>query len=223
MALSRPRPWAFASVAALGLWLPAAPAAAHGGDAAFEVLEAAEVAPGTVSLQVAVTYANDGDPAEGALVDVVPSGPGAAPGVRLEREAAGTYAASLELDETGTWVLSLTSAFPPGQAEVSVEVGGAPKPEQGDEVEPSASIAPAAATQASTTEATTTTEAPLRLDEPEAGGAEGGTDTTNLVVAAASGIIGGGLGLWFSRRRSARKRAEAEEPPSGGAPVTGGP
>lgn len=202
MAVSRAGRWALAAAASVAALCHAAtPAAAHGGDAAFEVLEAAEVAPGTVSLRVAVTFANDGDPAEGALVDVVPTDPDGAPmpSVRLEREAAaGPYAGSLQLDGPGTWVLSLTSAFPPGQAEVSVEVAGEP------DVQPPASIAPAAAK-----DTTTTSAASQPLDEPEAGGAEGGTDTTNLLVAAASGIIGGGLGLWVSRRRSARKRAKA--------------
>lgn len=59
-----------------------------------------------------------------------------------------------------------------------------------------------------------TTEVPVEvtgegpvLDEPEAGGAEGGSDTANLVTAAVFGLLGGALGLWLSKRWAARRRA----------------
>ena len=156
------------AVASLAL---AVPALAHVGSAEFEVLEAAEVAPGTVSLRLGITFEGDGEAAEGAIVEVVPAGPDGAttPSVRLAREAdAGIYAGTFELDEPGTWTLTVTSSFPPGSTKVLVEVDG---------------------------------EADVEVAVT--------TDTTNLLVAAASGVIGGGLGLWVSKRRSARKRAAA--------------
>ena len=94
----------------------APPAPAPGGGGAPAGVEAEQVAPGTVSLQVAITYESDGDAATGAIVDVVPTGPGGevAPAVRLERDATGAYAATLDLSEPGRWTLAVTSSFPPG-------------------------------------------------------------------------------------------------------------
>ena len=182
----------------------AAPAAGHGGGAAVEVLEAEQVAPDTVALRVAVTFEADGDAATGAIVDVVPTSPSGetSPPVRLERDATGTYAASLDLAKPGRWTLAVTSSFPPGSTQVPVEVVAAgPADVEGG-------AAPAEQAAAS--------EQPGRsggdvLDEPEVGGAEGGSDTTNLVVAAVSGVLGGALGLWVSRRRSARRRATSAD------------
>jgi len=190
---------------AVGL-VVAAPAGAHGGSAAFEVVEAEEVAPGEVELRVAITYESDGAVADGAIVEVVATGPSgeAEPSVRLEREAGGdAYAARLALPDEGAWALAISSSFPPGETEVEVEVGMT-----GDEPE-----AEGRGAAVRTAEGSTDDEPDGGgLEEPEAGGAEGGSDTTNLFVAGLSGLVGGGLGLWASRRRSARKRAAAVAP-----------
>lgn len=198
-----------AGIAALGALaaglVMAAPAGAHGGSAVLEVLEAAEVAPGEVGLRVAVTYESDGEVADGAIVEVTATGPsgGAEPSTRLEREAAGdAYAARLELPEDGVWLLAITSSFPPGGTEVEVAVGSTGDEPEGEGTEASAADGPAEGDEPDG----------AGLDEPEAGGAEGGSDTTNLVVAGLSGVVGGGLGLWASRRRSARKQAAAVAP-----------
>ena len=52
-----------AAVAVTGLAVPGA--LAHGGGALFEVLEAAEVAPGEVEVRVAIAHESDQHPAEG--------------------------------------------------------------------------------------------------------------------------------------------------------------
>ena len=192
---------AWAAVVALA---PTA-ADAHGGAAELEVLAADEVAPGEVELRLAVRHEADGHPADGAIVDVVASGPGAAlPAVRLDRTAeTGVYAAALRLPGPGTWTLAVTSSFPPGVLDVTVDVGAGGEAAAGAGTPP-----PATSVTASTGTTSTTADALLpELEEPEAGGAEGGSDTTNLVVAAVSGVLGGALGLWASRRRSARRRA----------------
>lgn len=185
--------------------LDPAAAHAHGGAATFEVLSAAEVAPGEVALRLAVRHEADGHPADGAIVDVVASGPGAAlPTVRLERTPeTGVYAAALRLPEPGRWTLAVTSSFPPGVLDVTVEVAA------GGEPEADAATPTTAASMAASTATTSTTADSLlpELEEPEAAGAEGGSDPTNLVVAAVSGVLGGALGLWASKRRSARRRA----------------
>lgn len=165
----------------------AAPAAAHGGGAVFEVLEASEVAPGRIALRVLVTHGADGDPAAGAIVDVTATGPGGAPApVRAVRqEDDGVYAASVDVAEPGVWTLVVTSSFPPGTTEVPVAVRGAAG---------GTTTAPVAAGASSTT-------------GPVLAAPEGGSDTTNLISAAVFGVVGGALGLWVSRRRSARRAA----------------
>lgn len=176
-----------AAIAAAGAL--AGPAAAHGGGAVFEVLEAAETAPGEVTLQVQVTYEADGEPAEGAIVEVAASGPGGAtagPEPADRQDEPGVYAATLDLAEPGEWVLAVTSSFPPGTTEVPVEVSGeGPVPERSSAEGPPKPV----------------------LDEPEVGGAEGGSDATNIVTAAVFGLLGGALGLWVSKRWAARRRA----------------
>ncbi len=189
---------------AIGAWAPAAPAAAHGGGAAFEVLEADEVAPGRVALQVAVEFEADGEEATGAIVDVVPTSPDGetSPAVRLERDGTGAHATTLDLPQPGRWTLAVTSSFPPGSTEVAVEVGNAAPADDG---------AGAAVDEEAAASEPAGTSGNEVLDEPEVGGSEGGSDTSNLVVAAVSGLLGGGLGLWVSRRRSARRRAASAD------------
>lgn len=121
------RRWAIAVVSATVVLLAGGgPAAAHGGGADIEVVEAVGGADASVSVRLAITYDDDGEPAEGAIVDVVPVGPDGSslPAVRLERQAEpGSYAATFDVAEPGRWTLEVTSAFPPGSVEVPVVVG----------------------------------------------------------------------------------------------------
>ncbi len=162
---------------------PVGPAGAHGGGAVFEVLEVTETTPGGVVLRIRITHEADGDPAEGAIVEVAATGPDGevVPAAPAERQGEpGAYAVTLDLDSSGPWTLQVSSSFPPGTTEIPIEVP--------------------------VTDPSTPTSLTAALDEPEAGGAEGGSDTTNLLVAAVFGIVGGALGLWVSKRRSARRR-----------------
>jgi hypothetical protein len=170
------------------------PVAAHGGGAVFEVLEASGSAPGELVLRVRITHEADGDPAEGAIVDVVGEGPGGATAgpVRAERQdEPGVYAATLDTSAGGPWALAVTSSFPLGSTEVPVALDDA-----GTEV--AADDAPADGS-----------DDPV-VGAPEAGGAEGGSDTANLVIAVVFGVTGGALGLWVSSRRAARRREAAD-------------
>ena len=182
----------------------AQPVHAHGGPGVVELRSEGSVPAGPTELAVSITYENDGEPAEGAIVDATARGPEGVvtPPVRLRSTAdPGIYRAGLELPAPGEWTVTVTSAFPPGSLVVPLTLRPATS-------EPAAaSTASASATSASTTTSTTSGPTAPTLEEPEVGGAEGGTDRTNLVVAAVSGILGGALGLWASRRRSARRRA----------------
>lgn len=182
----------------LAVWLGATGAAvAHGGGATFEVLEAVESPPGQVSLRVGVAHEADGHPAEGAIVEVVPVAPdgSVSPSSTVERQGEpGTHAARLDLQDPGTWTLVVTSSFPPGMLEVPVTVGATDGPADGD----GAMVAAADPDQADP-------------DEADPDEDESGRTTSNLVIAAVSGVVGGSLGLWASKRRSARKRAAADD------------
>jgi hypothetical protein len=180
------------------------PAHAHGGPGVVELRSEGSVPEGPTELAVSITYENDGEPAEGAIVDATASGPEGVvtPPVRLGSTAdPGIYRAGLELPAPGEWTVTVTSAFPPGSLAVPLTV----RPATSDPA--LASTTGTSTTTASTTTSTTSGPTVPTLEEPEVGGAEGGTDRTNLVVAAVSGVLGGVLGLWASRRRSARRRA----------------
>lgn len=197
----RRSPLAAAALVAVVAWPHAV--SAHGGGAVFDEVVVDQSSPGQVVLSVDITYEDDGEAAEAAIVDVVARRPAGqeADGVRLERAGdPGSYRGDLDLDGPGTWTLEISSSFPPGETEVPVEVGG-------EVADGRAEVVAEAAT--------TTTEADGGLVDRETGGAEGGFDPTNL-IAAVSGVVGGGLGLWVSKRRRARTQATRHEGPAGG-------
>jgi len=176
----------------------AGPVHAHGGPATFDVLSDLVVAAGRLELRVAVAHEADDHPAEGAIVDAVAVGPdgAASPAIPLAHTAdVGVYAGTVALPVPGAWTLTVTSAFPPGTLDLTVDVAAAPDTPS----PPTTAVVGAAATP------TTAGPPVVDLDEPEVGGAEGGTDRTNLVIAVVSGVVGGCLGLWASRRRAARR------------------
>lgn len=89
----------------------------------FDVLTA-EADGRDVRLDLDVTYENDGEPAERALLTATPVGPGGRrlPAVELERRAAGRYELTTSVDADGEWRFLVTSRFPPGSVEVAVPV-----------------------------------------------------------------------------------------------------
>lgn len=115
---------AAAALVAVVAWPYAA--SAHGGGAVFDEVVVDQASPGQVVLSLDITYEDDGEAAEAAIVDVVARGPTGqqANGVRLERAGdPGSYRGDLDLDGPGTWTLEISSSFPPGETEVPVEVG----------------------------------------------------------------------------------------------------
>lgn len=123
----RRSPLAAAALVAVVAWPHAV--SAHGGGAVFDEVVVDQSSPGQVVLSVDITYEDDGEAAEAAIVDVVARRPAGqeADGVRLERAGdPGSYRGDLDLDGPGTWTLEISSSFPPGETEVPVEVGAAP-------------------------------------------------------------------------------------------------
>lgn len=148
-------------------------ASAHGGGAVFDGVVVDQEPPGQVVLSLDITYEDDGEPAEAAIVDVVAHGPAGqvADGVRLERVGEpGSYRGDLDLAGPGMWRLEVSSSFPPGATEVPVEV--------------EAAVADLGGTD------------------------DGGSTLVNVVVGIVFGLIGAAAGLWVSKRRNARRRAD---------------
>ncbi len=176
-------------------WLGATgSAAAHGGGATFDVQEVVGSVPGQVSLRVGIAHEADGHPAEGAIVEVVavaPDGSRSATSTAERQVELGTYATILQVPRPGDWEVVVTSSFPPGTISVPVTVAASDGQDDGGG-------------------ALVSTAVP---DEDD-----GGSVTTNLVIAAVSGVVGGSLGLWASKRRSARKRVAAVDDEDGHAP-----
>jgi hypothetical protein len=101
----------------------APPGRAHAGGATFDV-RTARADGMTVQIDVRVTYAADGDPAEAAFLTAVPVAPDGrrlAP-VEFVRGEAGTYTLETTVDTRGEWTFVVTSRFPPGSTDVRIRV-----------------------------------------------------------------------------------------------------
>ena len=101
------------------------PAGAHGGGAAFKVLDATSPGGRIVEIRVAITYSSDHELAEAALVQAVGHGPDGhttAP-IDLSRRPGGVYRLRTTVPAKGTWRFDVTSRFPPGSTRITVEVG----------------------------------------------------------------------------------------------------
>lgn len=109
-----------------------APARAHGDDGAIEVVRAEPVGSSTVAFEIALTFTNDGDPADGATATVVAehaaSGTSVGP-VPLEPTGEpGRYAAAVTLTEPGEWQVRFSSLSPVATLVVPHTVAAAPEP-----------------------------------------------------------------------------------------------
>jgi len=102
------------------------PAAAHGGAGEITLASADPVGPSELTMVVDVTFVSDGHAAEVGSLTVEGAGPD---GARLDpvepfrpTDVEGRYAGSVTFPGTGTWEVSITSTFPPGQLDTTVEV-----------------------------------------------------------------------------------------------------
>lgn len=117
----------------------ATPAMAHGEDGTLEVVDAVPTVAGDeVTYTVELTYANDGDTVDGAIVSATVRGPG---GPQEPLAAAsigeGWYAVPIRFPGPGRWTVTFSSAEPVATVEVSYEVPATP---------PSTTTAPPATT-----------------------------------------------------------------------------
>jgi hypothetical protein len=129
------------------LFALAAPASAHS-DTGIMTLGALS-AEGASTVQATIIYDNDLEPAAGATVTVVGTGPGGAtlPETPLPEVGEGVYEAEILFAVAGDWVLVATSTTPASTAQVDVNV-------------PEATGGPSVTDPPTTTSPPTTTTAP---------------------------------------------------------------
>lgn len=188
---------AVAAVAAIVL-LSATPASAHTDTGEFSATRAEPNGTGGYTIDVLLTYTNDGHGAEGADVTVTAQGPTGdpipVPMTAGDRE--GAYTGDVELTEPGIYTISASSPDPEAATTFTVEV-------------------PEATT--TTTEAAPTTTAPVAAssvasavaaDEGDSDSDEGAPWWSALVFAG----IGAVIGVAFVRWRNARKAGAGSDP-----------
>lgn len=109
---------------AFGLWAVSSPAAAHGDDGRIEIVAAEPAGDVTVAYERALTYLNDGDPADGATVTLAVVGP-----VTLEGTGRpGRYAAAVTYPAPGQWAIRLSSLSPTATVTLTDIIASATSP-----------------------------------------------------------------------------------------------
>lgn len=111
--------------------LSATPAGAHGDDGTLEVLDAVPTPAGdAVTYTVELTYANDGDPVEGASVSATVRRPGAGPQepIALASIGEGWYAGRVTFPGPGRWTVAFAAVEPAATVEATYLVTATPPP-----------------------------------------------------------------------------------------------
>ncbi|MBM3661696.1 MAG: hypothetical protein FJW94_02210 [Actinobacteria bacterium] len=168
-------------------------AGAHGGPVQLEVLDV-ETGPGTVRIEVRLSYTGDGHGVADAAVTVageVAGEPGGAPLTPVSLEPSGdegVYAGDIAVPVPGTWSLRVTSAQPTASVALDVEV---PVP---------ATTAPATTAPATTAPATTTPVAQSPVSATSTG--ETSSSPWWWIAGGAAAAVAVGLGIVFVRQAS---------------------
>lgn len=172
-----------AALALAGLALTAQPAAAHG-DAAVLAVEAQDLIPAGVHLEVSARYENDDELVADAVIAVTGTGPGgetlAATPLTAVPDTEGLYAADLDLPAPGVWTLQVRATEPEGAIDVSVSV-------------------PAETT--TTVAETTTTAASATTTPEEAEDSDGSSSALPLVIGGVVLVAVAAGGVVLVRRR----------------------
>ena len=178
-------------------------AGAHGGPVQLEVLDV-ETGPGTVRIEVRLSYTGDGHGVADAAVTVageVAGEPGGASLTPVSLEPSGdegVYAGDIAVPVPGTWSLRVTSAQPTASVALDVEV---PVPA----TTAPATTAPATTALATTAPATTApaTTAPV-AQSPVSATSTGETSSSPWwwIAGGAAAAVAVGLGIVFVRQAS---------------------
>lgn len=165
----------------------AAPAAAHEGAGALEVLSADPAGPLAVSYRVRLTFRADGHPARDATVTAValtPDGSSSTPQQLGPTAEEGVYAGTVTFPQPGAWTVRFTSVTPGATLERPETVTAPPT---------------TASTRASTT--TTLASAPPTATR-DAGGSGSNVPALPVAVIAGAAVL---AALTLGWRRQARR------------------
>jgi hypothetical protein len=183
-------------------------AGAHGGPVQLEVLDVA-TGPGTVRIEVRLSYTGDGHGVADAAVTVageVAGEPGGAPLTPVSLEPSGdegVYAGDIAVPVPGKWSLRVTSAQPTASVALDVEVPVPATTVPATTVP--ATTAPATTVPATTAPATTApaTTTPV-AQSPVSATSTGETSSSPWwwVAGGAAAAVAVGLGIVFVRQAS---------------------
>ncbi len=105
------------------------PASAHGGEGTLEVIDAVPDPTGTtLTYTVELTYENDGDPVDDAVVSATVRGPGAGPQepVALASIGDGWYAGPVTFPAPGRWTVAFAAIEPAATLDTTQQVVATP-------------------------------------------------------------------------------------------------
>jgi hypothetical protein len=173
----------------LAVALPATAAGAHGDEGRLEVVSQVPSPDGqTVTFTVELTYANDGDPVEGATVTATLRTPGGSPPapVVLTPAGPGSYTGEVLFPGPGQWRVRIASTDPAAEVEATYRAPEAPPP-----TTPSTTLPPADTPATTAPAATGATLA----DDGDGGGGPPAALVLGLVVAGAALVAGGVLAV----------------------------
>lgn len=184
-------------LALIGAWSP--PASAHSDEGEMTITNASATSPTTIDVEAGITYGDDDDLAEEALVTVTATdqaGTSVGP-IAMPRRTGALYATSIELPKPGIWVLAVSSTDPAANAEAQV-----------DTTSPVATSASSSSTTTPTTTPTTpstsaTAETPDASQTDTSEQTDNSTATVVIVAIALIAAIGAGIAIVMRARRSA--------------------
>ena len=106
----------------------AGPALAHGDEGTLEVIDAVPTSAGDeVTYTLELTYANDGDPVDGAIVSATVRGPGGPrEPIALASIGEGWYAGPVLFPGPGRWTVAFAAIEPAATVEATYEVPATP-------------------------------------------------------------------------------------------------
>ena len=174
----------------------AAPAGAHTDTGTFSATRAEPAADGTYTIDLLLTYDNDGHGAEDAALTVTVQGPTGAPVpvTMSPGDRAGAYTGSVSADAAGNYTVTASATEPEAETTFTFAVA-----------------APATTTTAA--EPTTTTAADSDATTTSADDGNGGDaeDEGNVATIVANGLllIAGAVGAFFAIRWWRNRRGDA--------------
>lgn len=174
----------------------ASPAFGHSDEGEMKITKATATSPTTIELEAGITFANDNDLAEEAVVTATATDQaGASVGpIAMPRRTGALYAATIEVPGPGVWTIAVSSTEPVASASTQV-----------DTTTPTTTSSSSSSTTTSTPSTTADTSAASPASStPESTGTSTATLLGIAIVVALA--IGAGVAVWTMSARSRRDR-----------------